>query len=107
MNNTLKQATISALLCSFIILLSMDLSYLKTYFTKVATAMEKRKDNNLYEEQRYATTLPNEYIIFVKDVVYSNAFTYVSGVKSTKSVVNNLSTPTGVSCRGSPSIRSP
>ena len=108
MNNSFKHVTISTLLCSVIILINTDLSYLPTYLKVVAKAMETRKNTvTQYEQQGYAIVMPNACLLSVKKDVYVGMSKYVRSALVDETVVNELHTLKGVDCRGSPLIRSP
>ena len=109
MNNRLKHATVSVLLCSFLLLLNMDLSYVKTSLLRVVTkAAEKRQIEKIYKEQRHIVTLPNTDII-LRESVFVQMSSYIDhsivdeGVTMKSTIVPML----GTSCRGSPIARSP
>jgi hypothetical protein len=107
MENSLKNVTISTLLCSVIILLNMDLSCLTPYLSKVASALETRKEITKYSELRYTAIIPDAYLLSVKKDVYDVMSKYVRSTLVDKMPVNNIITSKDVVCRGSPSNRSP
>ena len=107
MNSNLKHSTISVLLCSVIILLNTDLSYLKTYLKVVAKAMETRQIVTKYENQRYTVVIPDTYLLSVKKDVYVGMSKYVCNTLVDETIVKSLHTSQDVDCRGSPLIRSP
>jgi len=108
MNSNLKNATLSVVLCIIIILLNTDLSCLRTYLAKrLQPLQEHERTINVAKEQRYAVALPDVYLLSVKKDVYEGMSSYVHLALVDTVTVNNIHTPEGVGCRGSPSIRSP
>lgn len=107
MTNTLKNATVSVLLCSFIILTRMDLSYLSTYLQRSNRKITETRKDNPRTVVRETITLPQEKYLLVRRVVFSAMVLYTDALISGS--VDEITPPTihvGSDCRGSPS-RSP
>jgi hypothetical protein len=108
MNNRLKQATLSAVLCSVIILINTDLSCLGTYLAKrLQPLREHERVVHNIKPQIYTIVTPDAYLLSVKKDVYAGMSTWVHSTIKYITVVNNPPVSKGTDCRGSPSSRSP
>jgi hypothetical protein len=110
MNTRLKQAFVSYLLCSMLIIYDMDLSYLKTSLKEAYLRVtETRKGEFITEGEKHTVVLPNEAFVITRENVLGNMSTYVQSA-----FVDEMATVTGLTastmdanCRGSPLNRSP
>ena len=107
MNDNLKHTTVATFVCSFIILLNMDMSYLNTYFKYITKVTETRPNEEKIQQPRYTVALPDASSILNREVVLKEMSTYVHNTVVEPATVNVLPTSKDVVCRGSPSIRSP
>jgi chaperonin GroEL (HSP60 family) len=109
MNDELRQSTTFALSCVLVLLLNMDLSYLKPILTNITEqVIEKRQETKkIYDEQKDVITLPNSATISLTSEVLYNMSSYVSNGPKEAVTSKKLQASQDASCRGSPSIRSP
>ena len=109
MNTVTKNALISALLCSVILIMDMDLSYLKTSLKEVTQkVIEKRKVSTEYHELRYSEVLPDDTGISIRNAVNLNMSSCIHSIfTDMKPSVKNYHASQDAYCRGSPNIRAP
>lgn len=112
MYKSFKNAIISVILCSTLVLWNQDLSsfnsYLNTVYLRIAKARESKQE---CKEQKYVVVLPNHAVLIAKRDVYSSMGTYtkeqILQIENNDTTICNLNVLSNTLCRGSPFIRSP
>lgn len=109
MNTITKNALISVLLSSIILIMDMDLSYLQPSLKEVIQKItEKRKVEVEYQNQRYSMALPDDIYTSTRSMINLNMSSYVhSAISDMKPIVKTFPVSIDTSCRGSPVIRAP